>query len=199
MFDQRLVAGDFGDDQPLIRFQHLHRLGRRMLVQISEDPGDALVGEHAFVEAQLEELAGQVLDIFGGSGHARKVEALDLGQLAGGRVVEAGAIEFGQLAGEHALGRDDDQAGDFDAGFGQHLLLFEFNGGLGLGDRGVRLLDRLLHLLVGKLFGGLLGLFDELLTLELSFVDARLGDLLGFFQLGLGVSSAFFRPSSILR
>ena len=69
MLDDRLAAGHLGGDQPAVGFEHRGRLGRPVLLDVGQHAGDALGGELAIDEAQLEKLPGELLDVLVAGGH----------------------------------------------------------------------------------------------------------------------------------
>ena len=59
------ALGKLGGDQPVIRLEDGDGLGGRVLLHVLEYARDAVGRELALVEAQLEELAGELLDLLG--------------------------------------------------------------------------------------------------------------------------------------
>ena len=102
----------------------------------------------------------------------------------GGGLVVTGALGVAEFPGQHALGRGDDEAGHLEAGFFQHLLVFECEGLPRLGDQ-VAGAGGGLALLGGEEFvGGLARLLDEPGALKLGLLGDGGGVQLGLRELG---------------
>jgi len=142
VLDARLPARELGRNEALIGTEHAEGAGRTGFLHIGQHAPDALGVERGAVEAQFEELAGEGLNLFFGGGHGeaknelrfRRTNASHAGELAGSGVVVSGAIGVGELLGKHALGGDDHEAGNLATGVGEHFLVLELDGALGLGD-----------------------------------------------------------------
>jgi hypothetical protein len=75
MLDDGLAARDLGGDEPVVSAEHGGRVRRAGLLDVLEHTGDAIGGQGAVDQAQLEELPGELDDLFfaGGHGTARVV------------------------------------------------------------------------------------------------------------------------------
>ncbi len=69
VLDVRLAARQFVRDQPVVGLEDQDRVGRPVLLQILQDAGDALRGDQAVLQAELEKLAGELGGLFGVRGH----------------------------------------------------------------------------------------------------------------------------------
>jgi hypothetical protein len=64
MFDDGLAAGEFSRDEALVGLENGDHLRRLDFLDVTENTRDALSRDLAIFEAQLEELAGELLGLF---------------------------------------------------------------------------------------------------------------------------------------
>ena len=70
VFHERVAPGEFGGDITPVSLQHKERMGRGVFLEISEHAGYLRGGHKAVNQAQLEELAGELLCLLVvGGGH----------------------------------------------------------------------------------------------------------------------------------
>jgi hypothetical protein len=73
VLDAGFALGEFDRDKPVISLEHEHGVGWGMFFNVGEHSGHAIRGDDVVDHTQFKELASELLSLFSGGGHAKRV------------------------------------------------------------------------------------------------------------------------------
>ena len=73
MLDAGFALGELDGDEAVVSLKHEHGVGRGVFFNVGKHAGPAIGGDDVVDHAQFKELASELLSLFSGGGHAKRV------------------------------------------------------------------------------------------------------------------------------